>query len=112
MSELNFEEIQSFISEFCVIEKEELTPEAKLYHDLGVTGDDAVEFMEAFIDKYDIDDTDFYFDKYFRGEGLSLVDLYYFLFERKKLKRLPITIQHLFEVAKAKKWFEVSGVPL
>jgi acyl carrier protein len=78
MSELTFEEIQSFISEFCVIEKEKLTPEAKLYHDLYITGDDAIEFMEAFIDKYDIDITGFCFTKYFREEGQSIVDLYYF----------------------------------
>jgi hypothetical protein len=112
MNELNFDEIQSFVSEFRGTKKEELTPETTLYWDLRIYGDDAIEFMEAFFNRYEIDFTDFYITKYFRQEGHSIVDLYYSLFKPEKLKFPPITLQHLLEVAKAKKWFEVSGVPL
>jgi len=112
MNELNFEEIQSLVSEFCAIKKKKLTPEAALYWDLGIYGDDAIEFMEAFFNKYDIDYTGFCFDKYFLPED-SVRQLFHRLFNsRESSKYLPITLQHLFEVAKAKKWFEVSGVYL
>jgi hypothetical protein len=112
MNEFNFDEIQSFVSEFRGTEKEELTPETTLYWDLGIYGDDAFDFMLDFFNKYEIDRTGFCFDKYFLPED-SVRQLFHRLFNsRESSKYLSITLQHLFEVAKAKKWFDVSGVPL
>jgi hypothetical protein len=109
MNELNFDEIQSFVSEFCLIKKEKLTPESTLYRDLGLYGDEAFDFMLDFFNKYEINRTGFCFTKYFLPEG-SVRELFHRLFNRKESKYLTITLQHLLEVAKAKKWFEVSEV--
>lgn len=39
--------------------------------DLQITGDDAVDFMEKFFDKFEVDYEAFDFQRYFNGEGLN-----------------------------------------
>jgi hypothetical protein len=65
-----------------------LTRKTSLEDDLGITGDDGVEFLEEFHEQFPFDIGDFgTFGYYFSDEGFSL-----FAFLFKKEKRLPLTL--------------------
>lgn len=71
-----------------------------------IDGDDALEFIETFSAKYNVDMSGFRFDDYF-GPELGFNPIYYLLcmiFARHKLKRIPITVRDLVEIAKKHKW--------
>ena len=82
-----------------------VTPCQRLYHDLKLTGDDAVELLEALHAKFGTAFTDFQFAEYFPNEGEAAVDgverLLGFAEPRK-----PLTIGHLSEVVRRGAWFE------
>lgn len=50
-----------------------ITQNTKLEHDLGMTGDDAYEFLIEFSQKFNVDVSNFQIDKYFLPEGDSLL---------------------------------------
>ena len=52
-----------------------LGPETKLYEDLGMDGDDADEFIQEYIKKFDVDMSEFHFEHYFNLEGFSLFSI-------------------------------------
>lgn len=104
MSEDAFEKIRSFVSEFRRVRKNKLSLDTDIYK-LGLDGDDAREFMEAFGFKFGVDMTEFEFSKHFGAEGFNpFYFLYCLLFDRKKLHRIPITLRDLTEAAKNMKW--------
>ncbi|MCD6067058.1 MAG: hypothetical protein K0S33_1884 [Bacteroidetes bacterium] len=52
-----------------------LTKETRLYEDLGLYGDDAVEFFEEFGAEFNVVLANFNIAKYFKGEGWSLKEI-------------------------------------
>lgn len=46
----------------------ELSPDTRLYEDLRIYGDDAEEFLVAFAENFNVDITQFRFDRYFYHE--------------------------------------------
>lgn len=50
-----------------------ITANTRLYSDLGMTGDDAQEFMTAFAVKYDVDMESFIWLRYFDDEGSDML---------------------------------------
>jgi hypothetical protein len=62
--------------------KQELRRETALERDLGITGDDAVEFIEAFSDEFNVDVADLRLSDYFDGEGFGLIP-FHLLFSKK-----------------------------
>jgi hypothetical protein len=50
-----------------------ITANTRLYADLGMTGDDAQEFMTAFAVKYDVDMSEFVWLRYFDDEGSDMM---------------------------------------
>ena len=48
-----------------------MTSQIQLEHDLGMTGKDAHEFMNIFMQKFDVDMSELKFDKYFGSEGFD-----------------------------------------
>lgn len=70
-----------------------------LVHDLGMAGDDAGELMEAFVEEFNVDITNFVFLDYFPPEA--------------GFRRFPIlshlksiTVEDLVKIARMKKWPE------
>lgn len=53
--------------------------------DLGVTGDDAVELIEAFAKEFQVDTANFNFHEYFGPEGTDIFCMYPDAKSRKKL---------------------------
>lgn len=63
-----FKRVESFVSESLSLREEEkrsLSADTRLLHDLGMDGTDAVEFMEAFSEEFDVDMSEFEFDRHF-----------------------------------------------
>jgi hypothetical protein len=71
-----------------------------LQSDLGMSGDDAAEFMEWFFAEFAVSPAEFSFDTYFPPEhGIGLWDLL------TRRSRKPITVQHLCECVDRRSWF-------
>jgi acyl carrier protein len=96
MSEETFDRLKAFVIKEAVVEDEEVTREARIENDLGVTGDDAVDFMIAYGKAFNVDVTKFMAGDYFDGEGSEiLLGLYRFLTGKKKKKNKLLTIGDL-----------------
>ncbi len=110
------ERVASFVSKFWLQEKSSLSENTRLQHDLGMDGTDAAEFMEAFSEEFNVDMSEFEFDRHFGPEGFSLVDLFDILFcwlgrlFKKDLSgTIPITLRNLVSAAESKKWHKLNG---
>lgn len=103
------EDISSFLRSL-LVEKYSLSTKvegrSRIYHDLKLRGDDAWEFLEEVVAKYNVDMTGFEFIEFFRGETYSLADVYRSVFGKEDGSRKPLTVDHLVAVCEAKKWFE------
>jgi hypothetical protein len=64
---------------------DEIKPESTLQADLRIYGDDAVDILESFSEKFNLDLHDFIFDDYFKAEGSS-----FFTFLEKQRKDLLV----------------------
>ena len=97
------EKIKAFIAQECNIEIEKITMETPLREKL-FDGDDADLFMWDFFHIFEIDFSNFKFDRYFNPEP-TLLDPFLFLLNLIKGKKLQtIKVKKLVEVAQAKKW--------
>ena len=114
MREDMFKSVESFVLEFRPASKGPLSADTGLLDDLGMDGDDAVEFMEAFSKEFDVDMSEFEFNRHFGPEGFSPLALFYFLYcllgriFRKDVSGLiSITLRDLVLAAEAKKWHKL-----
>lgn len=85
----------------------------RLYHDLGVDGEDADTFMEAFAERFRVDMTAFDFERHFRDEGTvnMLMRLWLRVRDPESLKRVPITLEDLVDAARQKRWRTPTHAP-
>ena len=77
---------------------------SRLEQDLGITGDDLWEIIEAMDSEYSIDWCDVDFSYYFYPE---VTGFFWSLFNRDKsrsIRSFPITISHLVAVSQSGKW--------
>lgn len=74
--------------------------EASLLHDYGLDGDDAGEFMEWFVECFEVDMLEFVFYDYFFDEPA----LTFFSSDRFTIKKIPLTLNDLVDIALSKKW--------
>ncbi|MDA8454945.1 DUF1493 family protein [Acidovorax sp. GBBC 3334] len=79
--------------------KIEYTPHTDLVKDLGLTGDDAFDFMEKFASKFTVEKGDYSSSDYFGPEGLNI-----FSFFKKDKPTMPITLGMLFLAARSGIW--------
>src|SRR5437773_2571583 len=70
--ERNWEAIRDFVVAECRVSEERLTPDTTLFDDLGIDGDDAIEFFEAFQQRFEVDLGSFELRRYFGPEGWPL----------------------------------------
>jgi len=93
-----------------------ITANTRLYSDLGMTGDDAQEFMTAFAVKYDVDMSEFVWLRYFDDEGSDMMapaialitsvlsPSFAVRWQAARDAEREITIAHLVEVAHERAW--------
>ena len=99
------EQIRQFTAKELLVKPERLKAETSL-QDLGVAGDDGVEFMQAFAVRFGIDLADFESDLYFGPEaGCDPLTLLFYLFSPgTRPKFAPITLGDLVQAAQEGKW--------
>lgn len=108
MVDASWDAIEAFVrTEVGLGPSKPLTRDTRLWEDLGLTGDDANDFMGSFFERFQIDPGDFDFHRYFLMEGEGGL---YSLFQRWVLKksqtrqREPITLGMLYRAALDGKW--------
>jgi acyl carrier protein len=69
MNNEQLEEVKSFVAEFWREPKNRLSAETSVNDDLGMDGDDGVEFMQTFGERFSVDLSAFPHDKYFGPEA-------------------------------------------
>lgn len=84
--ESGFQKLILFVRDQIREYKRAITRETSIEDDLGVTGEEAAELLDAFSDKFKVDISKFDFKKYFNDEPTA------FTYAR---KLLPFTIGHL-----------------
>jgi len=99
-------------------ESDKVSADTRLYADLGLTGDDAGNFMTAFAAKYEVDMSAFVWLRYFDNEGWDLMGPAIALaaciispsfavrWHAAHDAEREITIAHLADVARTKVWRE------
>lgn len=108
MSQFTWNEFEDFVRrEAGVSPKKILTKGHAVEGDLDITGDDAIEFMESFFDKFPVQVGDFEFNRYFSGEGFSLIEVARMVFSRKhqaKYDKVPLTLGMLYQAILDGEW--------
>ena len=97
----SIEEIKEMFHESFLKDKK-VDRNTRLQSDLGIYGEDAIEFLEKFADRFNVDISEFNVDRYFRQEGF---DPFFAL--KKVLKLVPdfneLTISDLEKAIENKK---------
>lgn len=84
MNDEVFESVKKFTVEHTFVTDVLMTRSTMLYEDLGIYGDDAVEFFEGFSNVFNVDVSNFEISKYFQGEGGLIFRSIFNLFKRKE----------------------------
>jgi hypothetical protein len=88
--------------------RKHLSGSTDIAKDLGVDGDEATEFMLKFRREFDVDLSNFRFDRYFGGEGFMLIPFIKSLLGLGEA-RDPLTVMLLFDAAKHRRWPESAA---
>ena len=89
--------------------KKHIPGSARIYHDLQLAGDDAVELLEEISKTYEVSFRGFHFDDYFPNEAEHLWFVWKAWFGFPDTKRKPLTFDHLIEVVRRGSWFAPVG---
>lgn len=84
-----FEKLKKFTVEQSFMYDVTLTRETALETDLGICGDDAVDFLIAFGKEFSVDVSNFMFGDYFDGEGMPIV------LRARKVPKKTLNLGHL-----------------
>ncbi|MGN6420024.1 MAG: DUF1493 family protein [Pseudobacter sp.] len=104
-----FDRIKSFIIEKAHVEAWEVIKTASLQNDLGIYGNDAVEFFNAFSKEFSVDVSGFVLDDYFDAEASSdFMGVIFKLLPKKIQGNYPhrkkeFTVEHLIKAVQAGK---------
>lgn len=116
-----FEEIATLAVQLAGAKRDKLTPQTRLVGDLGLDGDPAVAFVQAFSERFAVDMADFYWLRYFGDEGWNMLTSAMVLAAQAVSPRFrqrwraardeerEITFDHLVDVAEAKTWIHPSA---
>lgn len=91
-----FNKLKDFVIKESAVDDEEITRDTLIEDDLGVTGDDAVDFLIAYGKVFNVDVTKFMKGDYFDGEGdIILPAIIRFFTGKKKNPNKRLTVGHL-----------------
>lgn len=104
-------QVRAFVADYWGEWPSRLFAETSVNCDLGMDGDDGVEFMDAFSVRFGVDLTEFPHDNYFGPEGMvtpiSLIDAFIARLTTGRWTRLaPLTLRQLAEAAENGRWVE------
>src|SRR5438270_11601598 len=91
-----FLRLKEFVIKQSCVDDEEITSETRIQNDLGINGDDAVEFIIAFGKEFSVDVSNFLAADYFEPEGdWILPTIIRFLSGREKTPKKDLTVGQL-----------------
>lgn len=98
--------VKIFISQYLKMPEDTLSENTRLFHDLWIEGDEAVDLLNSFSRAFQVDMSAFIFKKYFNVEKgfRRIFFIFYFLFFKDKLLNTPLTLGDLARAAKEKRW--------
>lgn len=106
--------VRQFIAQFCAVDCGRIHNSATLLGDLGIDGDDAVDFFQEFRDEFGVDLSSLELSRHFGPEGLPLwAPLLPFVWlvnamhsgrHKQKLGLAPISVMDLIDAAARGKW--------
>ena len=96
MSDKIFNRIKKFVVNQAAVREDDVTEYASLEKDLGIHGDDAVAFIIAFGNEFNVDVSKFMAADYFSPEGdFILPAIIRFFTGKKKQKQKDLKLKHL-----------------
>lgn len=83
-----------------------IEPNSKLEDELGLTGTDAVDFIDKWAERFGVAAEGFPYDRYFGPEGLDLIGAIASLFSKRDRKAAtqPLTLGMLADAMRAGRW--------
>ena len=103
MNQKIFNDIKLFVEEMRWKYPFELVRETRIEQDLGITGVEAYEFIDAFRKQFSVDVSNFKFESYFESEGdWILPTLVRFLLGKKKRDKMILTLGDLEKAVESK----------
>lgn len=88
--------LREFILTKLAVDEEDILPETRIEEDLGIYGDEAMEFITAFAKEFNVNISHFMAAEYFSPEGdFILPAIFRMLTGRKKKKQKTLKIIHL-----------------
>jgi acyl carrier protein len=93
-----FADLQSLIARTTGVPKDRIRRESQMEQDLGITGDDLVEVVDAVFEAFGVDPGDFRYVDYCSVEGLNLLSI------SKKTPVKPLTVGMLTQAAMDRHW--------
>ena len=104
MNEEMFNNLKEFVINQSAVNDQVITRSTQIEDDLGVSGDDAIEFIIAFGKEFNVDISKFMASDYFSPEGdFILPALIRFFTNKKKRERKSFTVGHLEKAVMAGK---------
>ncbi|MCF7789043.1 MAG: DUF1493 family protein [Prosthecobacter sp.] len=115
------ESVIEFVADFMGFKAERIHLHTTLYGDLGIAGDDGLELIQTFGEKFQVDLTGFQSARHFGSEGLSVLAplglLWMVLSYPFRQKRIPeeesnlqaVRICDLIACARAGRWMGIAG---
>ncbi|MFC7526263.1 DUF1493 family protein [Parapedobacter sp. GCM10030251] len=86
-----------FVRKESFVDDEPICLDTRLEDDLGIYGDDAVEFILKYAKKYNVDVKRFMAADYFSSEGRSVLpSLLHEIFGTRENSRKALTVRHLY----------------
>lgn len=82
----------------------ELLPDADIEHDLGCTGDDFHELMDAYSDRINVDMSGYLWYFHTHDETMATLNLFPGNPHSKQVQRIPVTLDLLVEKALLGRW--------
>jgi hypothetical protein len=107
------EDVRQFVAEQLGEPIDKIRPTCRLEEDLGVTGDQATQLLEAFARHFQVNLEGLEFAKHFGPEGWFNPRLLFFLprgLWGKDYGHYPITVAHLAQVVAGKHWIQPGRV--
>ena len=96
------DQVREFLSQTLGINVSKIRPESRIESNLGATGDDADELMEAFFRRFHVDRRGYSFDRHFHEEGSFGCLLFW---RRRSVKtKVELTVADLVKCANEKRW--------
>ncbi|MGY6258084.1 DUF1493 family protein [Paraburkholderia caledonica] len=100
-------EVERFVRTASVVSAHKpITPQTRLQDDLGITGDNAGNFMDLFFLRFQVDPGDYRTGRYFRGgaSGLRLLLAPFTGRRSEERRRVPLTVGMLASAARQGRW--------